>query len=149
MRSSTVYEYEEDPSNRSFFSELVSSTSDIQFIRDGQYIIARDFLSLKVWDIRFERQPVEVCARARSVICPSCTALRDWVNIHFLRRHGVKCYPLRLRSFLCTAFSQSTCAIYTRLTAFSISSCAPAAVTECMLFSFSAPFLALSVLFSE
>ena len=39
---------EEDPSTKSFFSEIISSISDIKFTQDGKYILARDYLTLKV-----------------------------------------------------------------------------------------------------
>jgi len=56
---SKLFEEEEDPANKSFFSEIISSISDIKFSRDGQYIVARDYLSLKLWDIRKEASPVK------------------------------------------------------------------------------------------
>jgi len=53
-----VFEEEEDPSNRSFFSEIISSISDVKFSRDGRYILSRDYLSLKVWDTKMESRPI-------------------------------------------------------------------------------------------
>jgi len=50
---------EEDPSNRSFFSEIISSISDVKFSRDGRYILSRDYLSLKIWDVNMESRPVK------------------------------------------------------------------------------------------
>jgi len=54
-----VFEEEEDVANRSFFSEIISSVSDIKFTKDGQHIISRDYLTLKIWDIKMESRPVE------------------------------------------------------------------------------------------
>ena len=54
-----VFEEEEDPSNRSFFSEIISSISDVKFSHDGRYILSRDYLSLKIWDINMERRPLK------------------------------------------------------------------------------------------
>ncbi|EAL65440.1 protein phosphatase 2A regulatory subunit [Dictyostelium discoideum AX4] len=54
-----VFEEYEDPSNKSFFSEIISSISDIKFSRDGRYILSRDFLTLKLWDINMENKPVK------------------------------------------------------------------------------------------
>src|SRR6202012_21982 len=48
---SKVFEEEEDPSTKSFFSEIISSISDIKFSPDGRYILARDYLTLKIWDL--------------------------------------------------------------------------------------------------
>jgi serine/threonine-protein phosphatase 2A regulatory subunit B len=54
-----VFEPEDDPSNRSFFSEILSSISDVRFSYDGRYILSRDYLTVKIWDINMERQPVK------------------------------------------------------------------------------------------
>lgn len=54
-----VFEEEEDPANRSFFSEIISSISDVKFSRDGRYILSRDYLNLKIWDINMESRPVK------------------------------------------------------------------------------------------
>eukprot|EP00128_Syssomonas_multiformis_P008809 Colp12_sorted_trinity150504_noHs@13558 len=54
---SKVYEEEEDPANKSFFSEIISSISDVRFSNSGDYIISRDYLTIKLWDIRNERKP--------------------------------------------------------------------------------------------
>ena len=32
--------------------------SDIKFTRDGRYILARDYMTLKLWDINMESKPV-------------------------------------------------------------------------------------------
>ncbi|KAI9328577.1 WD40-repeat-containing domain protein [Zopfochytrium polystomum] len=58
-RHSKVFEEEEDPSTKSFFSEIISSISDLKFSKDGRYILSRDYLTLKVWDINMESKPVE------------------------------------------------------------------------------------------
>lgn len=59
LLSPPEFEEEEDPSNRSFFSEIISSISDVKFSRDGRYILSRDYLSLKIWDINMDRRPVK------------------------------------------------------------------------------------------
>ena len=66
MRSSALcdqhaklFESEEDTSSKSFFSEIVSSISDVKFSRDGRYILCRDYLTLKIWDINMEAKPVK------------------------------------------------------------------------------------------
>ncbi|KAI5995541.1 WD40-repeat-containing domain protein [Pisolithus albus] len=55
----SCFEEEEDPSTRSFFSEIISSISDVKFSHDGRYILSRDYLSLKIWDINMESKPVK------------------------------------------------------------------------------------------
>ncbi|KAL9043661.1 MAG: hypothetical protein Q9214_003156 [Letrouitia sp. 1 TL-2023] len=53
------FEQEEDPSSRSFFSEIISSISDVRFSYDGRYILSRDYLTVKIWDVNMERTPVK------------------------------------------------------------------------------------------
>lgn len=53
-----VFEIEEDPASKSFFSEIISSISDAKFTPDGRYIISRDYLTVKVWDVNMESKPV-------------------------------------------------------------------------------------------
>lgn len=57
--SAKVFEEKEDPSTRSFFSEIISSISDIKFSQSGRYILSRDYLTLNVWDLNMESKPVE------------------------------------------------------------------------------------------
>lgn len=56
----TEFEQEEDPASRSFFSEIISSISDVRFSHDGRYMLSRDYLTVKIWDVAMERQPVKV-----------------------------------------------------------------------------------------
>jgi hypothetical protein len=44
--------------NKSFFSEIIASISDITFSRDGRYILSRDYMTLKLWDLAKENAPV-------------------------------------------------------------------------------------------
>ena len=55
----TEFEQEEDPSSRSFFSEIISSISDVRFSHDGRYILSRDYLTVKIWDVNMERTPIK------------------------------------------------------------------------------------------
>ena len=42
------FEDQADPANKSFFSEIISSVSDVKFSHDGMYFFARDNLTIKV-----------------------------------------------------------------------------------------------------
>uniref|UniRef100_A0A665XD09 Serine/threonine-protein phosphatase 2A 55 kDa regulatory subunit B n=1 Tax=Echeneis naucrates TaxID=173247 RepID=A0A665XD09_ECHNA len=67
-----VFEEPEDPSSRSFFSEIISSISDVKFSHSGRYMMTRDYLSVKVWDLNMENRPVEtyqVHEYLRSKLC--------------------------------------------------------------------------------
>jgi len=55
----TEFEEEEDPTNRSFFSEIISSISDVKFSQDGRYILSRDYLTLKIWDVNMDTRPIK------------------------------------------------------------------------------------------
>ena len=57
-RHAKLFEEEEDQANRSFFSEIISSISDVRFSHDGRYMLSRDYLSLKVWDVNMESRPL-------------------------------------------------------------------------------------------
>ncbi len=57
---------------KSFFSEIVSSVSDTDFDPTGRYIISRDYLSIKVWDINMDSEPVykyEINENLKSILC--------------------------------------------------------------------------------
>ncbi|KAI8378377.1 protein phosphatase PP2A regulatory subunit B [Blakeslea trispora] len=71
-QNAKVFEAYEDPNSRSFFSEIISSISDVKFSPDGRYILARDYLTLKIWDINMESKPVQtinVNDNLRSSLC--------------------------------------------------------------------------------
>lgn len=54
-----VFEEPEDPGSRSFFSEIISSVSDVKFSHSGRYLLTRDYLTAKVWDLNMDKGPVE------------------------------------------------------------------------------------------
>uniref|UniRef100_A0A1I8BN34 Serine/threonine-protein phosphatase 2A 55 kDa regulatory subunit B n=1 Tax=Meloidogyne hapla TaxID=6305 RepID=A0A1I8BN34_MELHA len=54
-----IFEEKEDPAARSFFSEIISSISDVKFSRSGRYLLTRDYLTVNVWDLNMETRPVE------------------------------------------------------------------------------------------
>lgn len=67
-----LFEEPEDPTNRSFFSEIISSISDVKFSHNGRYMVTRDYLSIKVWDLLMETKPIEtyqVHEYLRSKLC--------------------------------------------------------------------------------
>ena len=59
--SCAVFEEPEDPSTRSFFSEIIASISDVKFSHSGRYILSRDYLTVKVC--------VCACACVRACVC--------------------------------------------------------------------------------
>lgn len=59
-KHSKIFEQEEDAKSKTFFSEIIASISDCKFTADGNQIIARDYLTVKIWDVRMETEPVVV-----------------------------------------------------------------------------------------
>ncbi|XP_039053696.1 serine/threonine protein phosphatase 2A 55 kDa regulatory subunit B beta isoform-like isoform X1 [Hibiscus syriacus] len=53
-----LFEEPEAPGSRSFFTEIIASISDIKFSKDGRYILSRDYMTLKLWDINMDTGPV-------------------------------------------------------------------------------------------
>lgn len=51
-------EIQDGSSRSSFFSEIIASISDVKFSRDGRYILTRDYMNLRLWDMNMERQPI-------------------------------------------------------------------------------------------
>lgn len=56
---SKLFEVQEPPGSRSFFTEIIASISDVKFARDGRYMLSRDYMTLKLWDINMDSGPVE------------------------------------------------------------------------------------------
>ncbi|CAL8078079.1 unnamed protein product [Calicophoron daubneyi] len=55
----------EDPQvsqNLEFFADIIASLSDFRFGHCGNYVLARDYLTLKVWDVRMGDRPCELYA---------------------------------------------------------------------------------------
>jgi serine/threonine-protein phosphatase 2A regulatory subunit B len=56
-RHAKVFKRDEEGAH-SFFSELISSVSDISFSQDGRHFVTRDYMTMKVWDLAMESHPV-------------------------------------------------------------------------------------------
>lgn len=58
-RHAKVFKRDEQAgSGPSFFSELISSISDLAFSPDGRHFVTRDYMTMKVWDLSMESHPV-------------------------------------------------------------------------------------------
>ncbi|EPZ36718.1 Protein phosphatase 2A, regulatory subunit PR55 domain-containing protein [Rozella allomycis CSF55] len=49
---------DDDPSKKNFLNEILASITDIRFSQDGRYILSRDYMTVKVWDINMDNRPV-------------------------------------------------------------------------------------------
>ena len=57
---SLLFEQEPNPQDRTFFSEIIASISDMAFSPNGRYMLSRDYLTVKLWDLCMSgRGPVE------------------------------------------------------------------------------------------
>ena len=57
--SRAAFTVEEDPRDRSFFSEIIQAVTDVKFSPDGRFIMSRDYLTLKLWDVNMGAKPVK------------------------------------------------------------------------------------------
>nr|KAJ0218586.1 hypothetical protein LSAT_V11C300110480 [Lactuca sativa] len=55
---SKLFEEHEPQGSRSSFTDIISSISDIKFAKGGRYILSRDYMTLKLWDINMGPGPV-------------------------------------------------------------------------------------------
>lgn len=54
-----VFEEYTNPINHNFFTEITSSISDIKFSPNGRYIASRDYLTVKIWDVKMNNKPLK------------------------------------------------------------------------------------------
>lgn len=54
-----VFEEYLDPASHNFFTEITSSISDVKFCHDGRYIVSRDYMTVKIWDLAMEQKPIK------------------------------------------------------------------------------------------
>lgn len=63
---------QQSENERTFFSEVIASMSDVKFSRDGRYVMARDYMTLKIWDVNMTSAPlrtIKVHEQLRSKLC--------------------------------------------------------------------------------
>ncbi|PON59670.1 Protein phosphatase 2A regulatory subunit PR [Trema orientale] len=76
--------------SKSFFTEIIASISDMKFSKDGRYILSRDYMNLKLWDMRMDSSPVsmyKIHEHLRPKACrflPHGLGLVRLVNISFI-----------------------------------------------------------------
>ncbi|EGV60779.1 protein phosphatase 2A regulatory subunit cdc55 [Yamadazyma tenuis] len=56
---SKIFEEYLDPASHNFFTEITSSISDVKFSHDGRYIVSRDYMTVKIWDLAMESKPIK------------------------------------------------------------------------------------------
>ena len=58
-KNAIIFQVEEEPSRKNFFTDIVSSVSRAKFcIEDPTQIYSRDYLGVHIWDVRSARAPV-------------------------------------------------------------------------------------------
>lgn len=59
-RCSTTFQVSEDPSRKHFFTDIINSISRAKFApTNDTYIYSRDYLSVMIWDVRNQKNPVQ------------------------------------------------------------------------------------------
>lgn len=58
--SDSAVEFEAEDMHHSLFSEIVNSLSDVKFSGDGRYLLTRDYLTMKLWDLAMTDAPVQI-----------------------------------------------------------------------------------------
>lgn len=48
--------------NKSFIADILNSISDVNYSQDGRYLVSRDYLTVKIWDVNMESRPVKTVA---------------------------------------------------------------------------------------
>ncbi|CAM6001877.1 unnamed protein product [Sphagnum balticum] len=43
---------------KNFFTEMISSYSSVDFLKGGKFIVSRDFMTVKVWDVCNTKKPI-------------------------------------------------------------------------------------------
>lgn len=54
-----VFEEYLDPASHNFFTEITSSILDVKFSSNGRYIVSRDYMTVKIWDLAMESRPLK------------------------------------------------------------------------------------------
>lgn len=82
-----VFEEPEDPGSRSFFSEIISSVSDVKFSHSGRYLLTRDYLTAKVWDLNMDKGPVETYQVSPVAACLALLLSVTSLRVHLVAKH--------------------------------------------------------------
>lgn len=53
-----VFQDEVGQNNNSFFSEVIASVSDVRFTPCGRFMLSRDYMHTRLWDVRMNGQPL-------------------------------------------------------------------------------------------
>lgn len=62
----------ENQGRKNFFSQMISSYSSISFINQSKYIACRDYMTIKIWDIAKNDQPlacIPIQSALKSKLC--------------------------------------------------------------------------------
>ncbi|KAI3820749.1 hypothetical protein L1987_08297 [Smallanthus sonchifolius] len=57
-RSAILLQDADHRGQKTFFTEIVASISNVKFAADGRHILSRDYMNLKLWDMRMSTSPV-------------------------------------------------------------------------------------------
>lgn len=75
---------------RTLFTEIISCISDVKFTGDGKYLLTRDYMNLKLWDLRVESSPVATY-KVHEFLRPKVHHLSSTEAFHCLTSPGQLC----------------------------------------------------------
>lgn len=55
----TFADHLNEEEQQSLFDEVTSGVAAVKFSKGGKYIVSRDYMSVKIWDTRYEKRPFE------------------------------------------------------------------------------------------
>lgn len=56
----TLKSFKTNSESKSFFADVIASIGDIKYSHDGKYVMARDYMNIKLWDIRMDSEPFKI-----------------------------------------------------------------------------------------
>lgn len=69
---SKVYQDPDDQMQKNFFTEIISSVTDLKFSPNGRYVATRDYMALKIWDLNMDRKPLKVVGIHHPLVTKLC-----------------------------------------------------------------------------
>mmetsp|Transcript_10412 Transcript_10412/g.38655 ORF Transcript_10412/g.38655 Transcript_10412/m.38655 type:complete len:474 (+) Transcript_10412:39-1460(+) len=76
-RHALHFKKEQSASEKTFFTEIVSSVSDAKLTRHSNLIVSRDYMNLRIWDIRNQKAPVKTFPVHESLRSKLCDLYED------------------------------------------------------------------------
>jgi len=83
------------PQPSTFFTEIISCITDLKFTGKGRYLLTRDYMNLKLWDMRVETSPVATYKVHEFLRPKKCCLSAGAAAVRIVRR-GLHLRPVQL-----------------------------------------------------